>query len=118
MDTEIMIWNTFISHTGLFQNIISDGDPKFTAAFFTNLHELFTEKLSFQRSYHLQAYGLAEKIIQALEDMVRIFCSDCLELKDSDGFSKDWCGLIPALELAYKQSFINRKNTSNVSKML
>ncbi|MBW0507505.1 hypothetical protein O181_047220 [Austropuccinia psidii MF-1] len=27
MDTAIMIWNKSISHTGLFQNIISDRDP-------------------------------------------------------------------------------------------
>ncbi|MBW0551458.1 hypothetical protein O181_091173, partial [Austropuccinia psidii MF-1] len=31
MDTAIMIWNKVISHTGLFQNIISDRDPKFTS---------------------------------------------------------------------------------------
>ncbi|MBW0527910.1 hypothetical protein O181_067625 [Austropuccinia psidii MF-1] len=33
MDTAIMIWNKVISHTGLFQNIIRDRDPKFTSAF-------------------------------------------------------------------------------------
>ncbi|MBW0549775.1 hypothetical protein O181_089490 [Austropuccinia psidii MF-1] len=27
-----------------------------------------------------------------------------LEFKDSDGFTHDWCTLIPALELAYKTS--------------
>ncbi|MBW0529126.1 hypothetical protein O181_068841 [Austropuccinia psidii MF-1] len=32
MDTAIMIWNNVISHTGLFQNIISDRDPKFISA--------------------------------------------------------------------------------------
>ena len=32
MDTAIMIWNKVISHTGLFQNIISVRDPKFTSA--------------------------------------------------------------------------------------
>ncbi|MBW0556817.1 hypothetical protein O181_096532 [Austropuccinia psidii MF-1] len=32
IDTAIMIWNKFISHTGLFQNIISDRDQKFTSA--------------------------------------------------------------------------------------
>ncbi|MBW0502872.1 hypothetical protein O181_042587 [Austropuccinia psidii MF-1] len=30
MDTAIIIWNKAIRHTGLFQNIISDRDPKFT----------------------------------------------------------------------------------------
>ncbi|MBW0573638.1 hypothetical protein O181_113353 [Austropuccinia psidii MF-1] len=28
MDPAIMTWNKFISHTGLFQNIISDREPK------------------------------------------------------------------------------------------
>ncbi|MBW0561458.1 hypothetical protein O181_101173 [Austropuccinia psidii MF-1] len=41
MDTAIMIWNNVISHTGLFQNIISDRDPKFTSALWTNLHNMF-----------------------------------------------------------------------------
>ncbi|MBW0480992.1 hypothetical protein O181_020707 [Austropuccinia psidii MF-1] len=34
--TSIMIWNKVISHTGLFQNIISDIDPKFNPALWTN----------------------------------------------------------------------------------
>ncbi|MBW0562285.1 hypothetical protein O181_102000 [Austropuccinia psidii MF-1] len=41
MDTAIMIWNRVISHTGLFQNIISDRGPKFTSALWENLHKLF-----------------------------------------------------------------------------
>ncbi|MBW0505448.1 hypothetical protein O181_045163 [Austropuccinia psidii MF-1] len=32
IDTAIMTWNKFISHTDLFQNIISDRDPEFTSA--------------------------------------------------------------------------------------
>ncbi|MBW0554931.1 hypothetical protein O181_094646 [Austropuccinia psidii MF-1] len=47
MDTAIMIWNKVISHTGLFQNIISERDQKFTSALWTNLHKLFGTKLSF-----------------------------------------------------------------------
>ncbi|MBW0559904.1 hypothetical protein O181_099619 [Austropuccinia psidii MF-1] len=31
METAITIWNKVISHTGLFQNIISERDPKFTS---------------------------------------------------------------------------------------
>ncbi|MBW0497858.1 hypothetical protein O181_037573 [Austropuccinia psidii MF-1] len=41
-------------------------------------------------------------MIQTLEDIIRRFCAYGLELKDSDGFNHDWCTLIPALELAYK----------------
>ncbi|MBW0521514.1 hypothetical protein O181_061229 [Austropuccinia psidii MF-1] len=43
-------------------------------------------------------------MIQTLEDMIRRLCTYGLELKDSDGFTHDWCTLIPALELAYKTS--------------
>ncbi|MBW0469358.1 hypothetical protein O181_009073 [Austropuccinia psidii MF-1] len=47
MDTAIIIWNRVISQTALFQNIISDRDPKFTPALCKNLHNLFGTKLLF-----------------------------------------------------------------------
>ncbi|MBW0558395.1 hypothetical protein O181_098110 [Austropuccinia psidii MF-1] len=102
--TVIMIWNKFIFHTGLFQNIISDRDPKFTSEIWTNLHNFFGKKLSFSTAYSPQTDGLAERMIQTLEEMIRRFCASGLDLKDSDGFTYDWCILIPALELAYKTS--------------
>ncbi|MBW0559030.1 hypothetical protein O181_098745 [Austropuccinia psidii MF-1] len=43
-------------------------------------------------------------MIQTLEDMIRRFCAYGMGFKDSDGFTHDWCTLIPALELAYKTS--------------
>ncbi|MBW0545643.1 hypothetical protein O181_085358 [Austropuccinia psidii MF-1] len=104
MHTALLIWNRVISHTSLFKDIISDIDPKFTSALWTNLHELLGTKLSFSTAYHPQTDGLAERMIQTLEDMIRSFCAYGLELKDSDGFTHDWCTLIPALELAYKTS--------------
>ncbi|MBW0589054.1 hypothetical protein O181_128769, partial [Austropuccinia psidii MF-1] len=70
----------------------------------TNLHRFFGTKLSFSTAYHLQTDGLAERMIQTLEDMIRRFCDNGLELKDSDGFTHDWCTVIPALELVYKTS--------------
>ncbi|MBW0577764.1 hypothetical protein O181_117479 [Austropuccinia psidii MF-1] len=104
MDTALLLWSRVISHTGLFKNIISDRDPKFTSALWTNLHRLFGTKLSFSTAYHPQTDGLAERMIQALEDMIRRFCAYGLEFKDSDGFTNYWCTLIPALELAYNIS--------------
>ncbi|MBW0583352.1 hypothetical protein O181_123067 [Austropuccinia psidii MF-1] len=97
MDTALFIWNRVISHTGLFKNIISDRDPKFTSALWTNLHELLGKRLSFSTAYHPQTDGLAERMIQTLEGMIRRFCAYGLELKDSDGFTHDWCTLIPEL---------------------
>ncbi|MBW0517875.1 hypothetical protein O181_057590 [Austropuccinia psidii MF-1] len=88
----------------MFKNIISDRDPKFTSGLWTNLHQPFGTKLSFSTAYHPQTHGLAERMIQTLEDMVRRICAYCLEFKECDGFTNDWCTLLPALELAYKTS--------------
>ncbi|MBW0481634.1 hypothetical protein O181_021349 [Austropuccinia psidii MF-1] len=66
MDTALLLWSRVISHTGLFNNIISDRDPKFTSALWTNLHRLFGTTLSFSAAYHPQTDGLAERMIQTL----------------------------------------------------
>ncbi|MBW0460934.1 hypothetical protein O181_000649 [Austropuccinia psidii MF-1] len=104
MNTAMLILNKAIGHTGLFQRIISDRDPKFTSALWRNLHNLFDTKLSFSTALHPQTDGLAERMIQKLEDMIKQFCSYGLEFKDSDSFTHNLCTLIPALELAYKAS--------------
>ncbi|MBW0542597.1 hypothetical protein O181_082312 [Austropuccinia psidii MF-1] len=110
MDTVLLIWNRVISWTGIFTNIISDSNPKFTPTLWTNLHQLFGTNVSFSTPYHLQTDGLAERMIQTLENMVRRFCGYGLEFKYFDGFTHDWCTLLPALELAYKTS-INASTT-------
>ncbi|MBW0487881.1 hypothetical protein O181_027596 [Austropuccinia psidii MF-1] len=51
MDTVLVIWNRVLSWTGIFTNIISDRDPKFTSELWTNLHQLFGTKLSFSTAY-------------------------------------------------------------------
>ncbi|MBW0548851.1 hypothetical protein O181_088566 [Austropuccinia psidii MF-1] len=73
MDTALLICNRVISWTGIFTNIISDKDPKFTSELWKNIHQLFRTKLSFSTAYHPQTDGLAEIMIQNLEDMVRRF---------------------------------------------
>ncbi|MBW0486893.1 hypothetical protein O181_026608 [Austropuccinia psidii MF-1] len=84
MDTALLIWNRVVSWTCIFANIISDRDPKFTSARWTNLHQLFGTKLSFSTAYHPQTDGLAERMIQALEDMVIGFCAYGLIFKYCD----------------------------------
>ncbi|MBW0521012.1 hypothetical protein O181_060727 [Austropuccinia psidii MF-1] len=44
MNTALLIWNIVISWTGIFTNIISDRDLKFTSALWTNLHQLYGKK--------------------------------------------------------------------------
>ncbi|MBW0535044.1 hypothetical protein O181_074759 [Austropuccinia psidii MF-1] len=102
MDTPLLLWSRVIFHTGLFKNIISGRDTKFLSALWTNLYRLFGTKLSFSMAYYPQTDGLAERIIQNLEYMIRRLCAYWFEFKDSDSFTNDWCTLIPALELAYK----------------
>ncbi|MBW0573247.1 hypothetical protein O181_112962 [Austropuccinia psidii MF-1] len=82
MDTALLLWSRGISHTGLFKNIISDRYPKFTSALWTNLHRFFGTKLSFSTAYHPKTDGLAERMIQTLEDMIRRFYAYGLEFKD------------------------------------
>ncbi|MBW0550479.1 hypothetical protein O181_090194 [Austropuccinia psidii MF-1] len=94
---------SYISYCSL-EIIISDRDPKFTSALWANLHKILGTKLLVSKAYHPQTDGLAEGMIQTLEDMIRRFCAYGLELKDSDGFTHDLCTLIPVLELAYKTS--------------
>ncbi|MBW0540798.1 hypothetical protein O181_080513 [Austropuccinia psidii MF-1] len=84
--------------------MISTRDPKFTSALWTNLHQLFGTKLYFSTSYHPKTDGLAERMIQTLEDMVWRVYAYGLEFKDIYGFTHDWCTLLPALKLAYETS--------------
>ncbi|MBW0556541.1 hypothetical protein O181_096256 [Austropuccinia psidii MF-1] len=104
MYTALLIWNIVTSWTGIFTEIIIDRDPKFTSALWKNLQQLFGTKLSFSTACHPQTNGLAERMIQTLEDMVQRFCAYGLEFKDCDGLNHHWCTLLPALELAYKTS--------------
>ncbi|MBW0496841.1 hypothetical protein O181_036556 [Austropuccinia psidii MF-1] len=87
-----------MSHSGLFKNIISDRDPKFKSALWTNLYTILGTKPSFSTAYHPQTDGLAERMIHTLEDMIIGFCAYGLELKYSDGSIHYWCTLIPEFE--------------------
>jgi transposase InsO family protein len=104
MDTAILFWNRIMPRTGIPKIIISDRDPKFTSEFWRSLHCMLGTKLAFSTAYHPQTDGLAERMIQTLEDMVRRFCAYGLEFKDNDGYTHDWVSLLPILELAYSTS--------------
>ncbi|MBW0528976.1 hypothetical protein O181_068691 [Austropuccinia psidii MF-1] len=52
MDTALLIWNRVVSWTYISTNIISDRNPKFTLALWTNLGQLFGTKLSFSTADH------------------------------------------------------------------
>ncbi|MBW0499495.1 hypothetical protein O181_039210 [Austropuccinia psidii MF-1] len=115
MDIALPIWNRVISQTGIFTNIISDRDPRFTSALWKNLHQLFGTKLSLSTANHLQTDSFTERMIKTLEDMVRRSCEYGLELKDWNGLTHDGCTLLPSLELAYKTSIHSSTNQTLLS---
>ncbi|MBW0527679.1 hypothetical protein O181_067394 [Austropuccinia psidii MF-1] len=99
MDTSLLFWNKIISTCGVPKCIISDRDPKFISEFCTNLYDILGTKLAFSAAYHPQTDGLAERMIQTMEDILRIFCAYGMEYKDHD-----WVTLLPAVQLAYNTS--------------
>ncbi|MBW0565845.1 hypothetical protein O181_105560 [Austropuccinia psidii MF-1] len=101
MDTPLLFWNNIISTCGVPKIIISDRDPKFTSEFWTNLYDMLGTKLSFSTAYHPQTDGLAESMIQTMEDILRRFCTYGMEYKDHEGYTHYWVTLLPAVQLAY-----------------
>ncbi|MBW0499594.1 hypothetical protein O181_039309 [Austropuccinia psidii MF-1] len=71
MDTALLFSTNIISTCAVPQIINSDEDPKFTSEFGTNLYDMLGTKLAFSTAYHPQTDGLAERIIQTMEDILR-----------------------------------------------
>ncbi|MBW0518757.1 hypothetical protein O181_058472 [Austropuccinia psidii MF-1] len=104
MDTALVFWNNIISTCGVSKIIISDRDPKLKSEFWTNLYDMLGTKLAFYTAYHPQTDGLAERMIQTMEDILRRFCAYGMEYRDHEGYTHDWVTLLPAVQLAYNTS--------------
>ncbi|MBW0466758.1 hypothetical protein O181_006473 [Austropuccinia psidii MF-1] len=104
METALLFWNNIIATCGVPRIIISVRDPKFTSDFRTNLYEILGTKLAFSPAYHPQTDGLAERMIQTMNDILRRFCAYAMEYKDHGGYTHDWVTLSPAVQLAYNTS--------------
>ncbi|MBW0488650.1 hypothetical protein O181_028365 [Austropuccinia psidii MF-1] len=95
IDTALLFWSNIISTCGVPRIIISDRDPKFTSEFLTNLYDMLGTKLSFSTAYHPQVDGLAERMIQTMEDILKRFCAYGMEYKDHEGYTHEWVTLLP-----------------------
>ncbi|MBW0461581.1 hypothetical protein O181_001296 [Austropuccinia psidii MF-1] len=84
--------------------ISSDRDPKFISEFWTNIYDMLGAKLAFSTSYHPQTDGLAERMIQTMEEIIRSFCAYGMEYKYHEGYTYDWVILLPVVYLAYNNS--------------
>ncbi|MBW0583627.1 hypothetical protein O181_123342 [Austropuccinia psidii MF-1] len=108
-----------IAHMYWVTALPAGGDRSFNACL-VSAYSLFGTKLSFSTAYQPQTDGLLERIIQNLEDIIRVLSAYGLDFKDSDGFTHDWCTLIPAVELEYKASihYSISKTTEMLGKFL
>ncbi|MBW0476809.1 hypothetical protein O181_016524 [Austropuccinia psidii MF-1] len=104
MKTDLLFWNNIISTYGVPKIIISDRDPKFTSEFWTNLYDMLGKKLAFSTAYNSQTDGLAERMIQTMEDILRRLSVYGMEFKDHEGYTHDWVTLLPAVQPAYNTS--------------
>ncbi|MBW0519972.1 hypothetical protein O181_059687 [Austropuccinia psidii MF-1] len=104
MDTALLFCNNIISTCGVPKSIISDRDPKLTSECWTNLYEMLGPKLAFFTAYHPQTDGLAERMIQTMEDILGRFFAYGMDYKDNEGYTHDWVTLLPEVQLAYNAS--------------
>ncbi|MBW0470003.1 hypothetical protein O181_009718 [Austropuccinia psidii MF-1] len=104
MDIVLIFWNNIIATCGVPKIISSDRDPKFTSQIWNNLYHLLGTNLAFSIAYHPQTDGLAERMIQTMEDIIQNFCAYGMEYKDNEGYTHDWGALLPTIQLAYNTS--------------
>ncbi|MBW0578789.1 hypothetical protein O181_118504 [Austropuccinia psidii MF-1] len=71
METALLFCNNIIFTCGVPKIIISDRDPKLTSELWTNWYDMLGTKLAFSTDYHPQTDGLAERMIQTMEDILR-----------------------------------------------
>ncbi|MBW0525415.1 hypothetical protein O181_065130 [Austropuccinia psidii MF-1] len=100
MDIALLFWNNIIAACGVPKIISSYRDPKFTSEFWTKLYNMLGAKLEFSTDYHPQTDGLTERIIQTMEDIIRVFCAYSMEYKDHAWYTHDLVTFLPAIKLA------------------
>ncbi|MBW0487128.1 hypothetical protein O181_026843 [Austropuccinia psidii MF-1] len=61
-------------------------------------------KLPFSTAYHPQNNGLAERIFQKMEDILRIFCAYGMGYKYHEGYTHDCTTFLPEVQMAYNTS--------------
>ncbi|MBW0550417.1 hypothetical protein O181_090132 [Austropuccinia psidii MF-1] len=101
-------FNAFLVIVDSYSKSVSDRDPKFTSEFWTNLYDMLVTRLAFSTAYHPQTDGVAERMIQTMEDIIRRFCAYGIEYKDHKGYTHDWVELLPEVQLDYN----TRKNST------
>ncbi|MBW0466356.1 hypothetical protein O181_006071 [Austropuccinia psidii MF-1] len=61
-------------------------------------------KLALSKAYPQQTERLGERIIQTMEDIIRIFSAYGMEYKYHEGYTHDWVTLLTAIQLSHNTS--------------
>jgi hypothetical protein len=80
---------------GLPRVLVSERDPRFTAAFWRSLFATLGTKLAFSSAYHPQSDGQTERANRTVEGMLRAFVGPR---------QNDWDEFLPLVEFAYNDS--------------
>ena len=81
---------------GVLVSIVSNQDARFTSMFWKELQAGFGTKLKFSTASHPQTDGQSERMIQTLEDMLRVCTLD---------FPGSWAEKVPLMEFTYNNSY-------------
>ena len=76
--------------------IINDRDPRFESRFWKSMQAAMGTKLNFSTTFHPETDGQSERVIQILEDMLRVCALD---------FKGDWERHLPLIEFSYNNGF-------------
>ena len=60
--------------------------------------------LKLSTAHYPETDGLAERMIQTLEDMIRRYCAFGMMYEDNEGYTHYWISLLPGLEFAYNST--------------
>nr|GAT56033.1 predicted protein [Mycena chlorophos] len=80
---------------GLPESIVSDRDPKFTSAFWREVHRILGAKLLMSTAFHPQTDGATERANRTIAQILRAMISPD---------QKDWEGALPMTEFAINAS--------------
>ena len=86
--------HVFRNH-GMPKRLVSDRDPRFTGAFWTEIFRLLGTQLSFSTARHPETDGQTERVNRIVEDMLRCYCQR---------FPKEWSSLLSLVEFAINNS--------------
>ncbi|GMF15997.1 unnamed protein product [Phytophthora fragariaefolia] len=78
-------------HHGLPEMVVSDRDPRFTAAFWKTLFRLLGTKLSMSTADHPQTDSQTERVNRVLEETLRSVCAEA---------PRTWSDMLPMVEFA------------------